>query len=930
MQKMYLALTTVLALTSLACAGDDAARKNPKDAGWLLPLPEVNADPKIPTLKDVVGHGWGTDVSSHAEIERYVKALAEAAPTRCRLETYGKTAEGRALYNLMISSTENMRRLDEIRRDNLRLADPRQTTAEQTEAIVRAAPAVVWLAYCVHGNETSPSDAALVTAYHLLADRRPETRALLDKLVVIIDPLQNPDGRERFIQFHREGRGAFVQSEPLASDRAERWPGGRFNHYLFDMNRDWSLQTQAESKARVAAYLRWQPQIFVDAHEMGPNSNFFFDPPADPVSPFVMPRQREWYMRVGRHHAGRFDQYGFAYTTREMFDAFGPQYGSTWPTLQGAIGILWEQAGVRGKAVDRQDETRLHYHQAVRHHYVGGVATLEAAAEARLMLLRDFYQNRADSIKLGLDGPVRHFFLLEEDRPARAAELARLLLRNGIEVRRVTTALHAKAADQTDAKSNSGKSNDGKTDGGKTEEFAIPAGSYHVPLAQPAARLIRTLLDRHQDMGEKFRQRQLDRLAQGQRDEIYDITAWSLPLAHGARCLACENDVSVASEPVTEARLEGTVVGGSAKVAYLVPPEDDGVPRALCAWLQAGLRVHVADQSLKIAGVAFAKGTLVLKVHDNAETLHAAVQQAARDHGLKIHAVHTGFVDEGAGLGGPNVKWVKPASVLLVVDRPASYSVGHTWYLLDQVWRYPVTRIAGRSLGAVDLRKYNVVILPDGSYGLDGDAPSDSTLTRVKDWVRQGGTLILVKGAVSWAMSDKVKLLATKAERKPPRGDEVKPAKADGKSGETKSGDAKSDEGKSGPAGSPTLSGSPAGPPPDRVPGAFFRASVHDDHWVTFGVPKDISILFNGSLIVAPLKQADGRNLVTFAPRDQILTSGFCWPDTLKLQAGKPFAVYQSLGAGHVIGFTDDPNFRAMCPQTQRLFVNAMLLGPGH
>jgi hypothetical protein len=888
-----------IALTSSLLAADD--RDERQRPTWLLPVPEVDPDAKIPTLEQVVGHGWAADVSSHAEIERYLHVLAAAAKDRTRLESYGKTYEGRSLYYFVISSPANIKKLDDIRANNLRLADPRATPPDEARKLTAKAPAVVWLAYGVHGNETSSCDAALVTAYHLLADKSDKTREALEKLVVIIDPMENPDGRERFINVYRETRGVFEQSEPLASEHTERWPGGRFNHYLFDMNRDWFLQSQIESQGKVAAYLQWHPHIYVDAHEMGRDAHYYFDPPMDPINGLILPRQREWFNRLGKHQSARFDQYGFSYTTREMFDAFYPGYGSTWPTMHGGIGILWEQAGVRGKVIDRSDETKLHYHDAVRHHYISGLATIEVAVEHREKLLEDFYQARADGVRLGAEGPVRDLFLLENKTPTRTARLAAMLVRNGIEVRRTTSPVRARTTSIND---------------GTKQERTIPPGSYHVPLAQPASRLARIILERHSDMGEEFIKRQLDRLERRLPDEIYDITSWSLPLAVGVTCLATHDATEIESEPTSEPTATGEVIGGPAKIAYLVSSENDGASIALGHWLQSGLRVHVADQPLKLGGVDFAKGTLIVKVHDNPESVHDNVAEAAHKFGLRIHATDTGLVDQGAHLGGPNVRWVKPPKVAMLVDRPASYTVGHTWYLFDQVWQYPVTRVASRSLGSLDLTKYNVLILPDGNYS-DGDAPKDATVTRIKDWVRSGGTLILVKGAAAWGAADKVKLLATKAEKKPPKPGDAKPA-------------AESTEPLPASSAAASVPEKQDGEPPDAVPGAFLRASVYDDHWVTFGMNRSTEILMNGNLILAPLKPTDGRNLVTFAPQDKLLTSGFCWPETLKLIAGKPYVVYQSLGDGHVIGFTDDPNFRAMCPETQRLFLNAWLLGPGH
>jgi hypothetical protein len=571
--------------------------------------------------------------------------------------------------------------------------------------------------------------------------------------------------------------------------------------------------------------------------------------------------------------------------------------------MHGAIGILWEQAGVRGLVIDRSDETKLNYHDGVRHHYISGLATIEVAAKHRQELLGDFYQARADAVRLGREGPVRDFFLLEGPTPYRAARLASLLVQNGIEVRRVRSPVRAKMTSTSDS---------------EAAERTVPAGSYHVPVAQPAGRLVRILLDRHTGMGEEFIKRQLDRLSRRLSDEIYDVTAWSLPLAFGLVCHGTGAATEIDSEP-WQAPAGGEVRGAPAKLAYIVPGSDDGAMLALAEWLQAGLRVHVTDQPLKLGGVDFGKGSLILKVHENSDSLQDAVEQAAGKYQLTIHATDTGYVSQGAHLGGPEVKWVKPPRVAMLVDRPASYSVGHTWYLFDQVWRYPVTRVAGRNLAALDLAKYNVLILPDGGYS-DGDTPSAELVGRIKEWVRRGGTLIVVKAAAAWACGEKVGLLASKVEKKPakPAGDMTPIPTVIGVAAGVM------------PLPTPASSEKPADEPPDPVPGAFLHASVYDDHWVTFGAGATADVFMNGSLILAPLKPTAGRNLVTFATSDQFVASGFCWPETVKQLAGKPYVLYQSLGDGHIIGFAEDPNFRAMHPGVQRLFLNAVFLGPGH
>ncbi len=880
-----------------AAAGARAADRN--DPAWLLPMPEVDADPKVPTLKQAIGHGWAQEISSHAEIERYLRALSAVAPDRTRLVQYGQTIEKRGLYLMVITSAKNIERLEEIREANLKLADPRRTTSDEARAILGTTPAIVWMGYGVHGDEISSGDAAMLTAYHLLADRRETTRKMLEDVVVIIDPMQNPDGRDRFVNFHRENRGIAPDPEPLAAERVQR-AGGRFNHYLFDMNRDWFLQTQLETRTRIAAYLRWQPHVTIDAHEQGSNSEYYFDPPADPILELITPKQREWFGRFGTRQGKRFDQYGFSYTTREVYDAFYPGYGSTWPTLHGSIGILWEQAGALGLVIDREDEKKLHYHDGVRRHYVSSLSCVETAAATAKDLIKDFYEYRASAIALGRDGPVRDYVLLPGSTAARAAKLARLLSSNGIEVRRVTAAatVKAKAGIESTAR-----------------EIPVPAGSYHVSVAQPAGRLARTLLDVQFDMGEAFRKRQLDRKVRRLGDEIYDLTAWSLPLSFGITSLAIEGPSGIKSEPVGVLKAPGTVNGPErARVGYLIHAEDDAAMVALADLLQHGYRVHVFDQPTTLGGVKFAKGTLLLRTGENPETLHEAVRRVAVEYGLSVLATDTGLVDEGAGLGGAHVSWVKLPKVAMMVDRPASPYSGHTWYLFDQVWRFPVTRVPGSVISNLDLSKYNVLILPDGRYP---GTLSEPFVARLKEWVRGGGTLILVKGAALWAAEKSVGLLASKQVKKVVKS-EPEPEKKPVEKGE-----------KPAPAAESKPDGEKPEETPDPVPGAFLRASVYDDHFVTFGSPGEIYPLINTDLILSPLKPTDGRNLVNFAARD-LLVSGFCWPQTLELMAGKPLVLYQSLGRGHVVGFADDPNYRAMTPVTQRFFLNAVFLGPGH
>ncbi len=865
-----------------------ASTSLPLRASESLPLRDIDADPAIPTLQKVLGHDWAQKITSHAQVARYLQALSSAAPRRCRVVRYGSSTEGRGLCYVVIAKPENIDRIDQVRQRNLQLSDPRRTSSAEAQEIAGSAPAVVWLAASVHGNELSGTEAMLLTAYHLLADRREETSGLLDQMVVLIDPLQNPDGRERFVNVNREMRGVFVDPHHLSAEHTERWPGGRSNHYFFDMNRDWFLQSQLETRHKVNAYLQWQPQIYVDAHEMGRNSTYYFVPPTDPINPFLAPRQEQWLYDLGRNHAEWYDKFGFAYTTREIFDAFYAGYGSEWPTLQGGLGILWEQAGTRGLIVHRDDETRLRYQDAVLHHYVSCLATLNLVAQRREDLLLDFYDTRSQAVRLGSEGPVQSFFLLPGTDPSRTRRLAEVLRRNGIELHQLNKPLQVQGQDIR---------------GGKKGNRRVPVGSYHIPVAQPTANLIRSLLDKTVAMDQEYIEQQLQRQADYLPDQIYDVTAWSLPLAFDVPCLSTGQPV-VPKGPVWDGKTGPAAKPlEEAKVAYLVRPGDAAI-EALCLWLRQGLRVHVMDEGFTLDDKQYPRGTLLLKKQDNPEALHEMIRPVAERLRLTVEPANTGFVTEGAHFGGPHARWVRRPRICLLIDSPASYSVGHTWYMLDQVWKYPATRVGFSHLSRLDLDDFNVLIMPHGSY--DGDlAPGERMVSKLKQWVRDGGTLILVKGAASWAAGEAVGLLAAERVMKP----------LDKDAGDKPEAESSSETAKQ---------------PPESVPGAFLRANVFTKHWLTFGCPEQMHVMFNGNLLFEPPAPTKARSLVTFAQQDQLLSSGFCWPETLELAAGKMYMSYQSSGEGHIVAFADDPNYRAMYPGLQRLFINAVLFGPGH
>ncbi|MEE4238602.1 MAG: M14 family zinc carboxypeptidase, partial [Anderseniella sp.] len=467
--------------------------------------PADDYDPSIPTLEAVVGHASGERITWSYDVRRYFDALAEAAPDRLRIYDYGKTWEGRGLFYVTISSAENIARSDEIRAGMHALRDPRGTSQAEADKLIASLAPPTWLAYGVHGNEISSTDAAIMTAYHLLASTRdPRVAEILDSTVVIINPMQNPDGRDRFIHRFETALGLEPSSDRLSAEHNEPWPTGRTNHYLFDLNRDWFIRSQPETRGHADAVLEWLPVAFVDLHEMGSDSTYYFAPEAVPYNPHLAADQRASLELFGRTNASWFDRFGIDYFTREVFDAFYPGYGASWPAYFGSVAMTYEQASARGLVVRQYDGNELAYAETVRNHFLTSMGTAETVARNREKLLRDFYAYQVSAVREGGEQEPRAYVIPAQRDQNGVDRLGALLAAQGIEVGRATRSFSA-----------CGRSFD--------------AGSLVINLDQPAKRFLRTLMDPDTPMEDSFLAEQERRHAKSISHEMYDITAWSLP-----------------------------------------------------------------------------------------------------------------------------------------------------------------------------------------------------------------------------------------------------------------------------------------------------------------------------------------------------------------------------------------------------------------
>lgn len=858
--------------------------------------PNTTYDPAIPTLKSVVGHDHGDAISTPEQIGRYLDALAKAAPDRTRLVHYATSWEGRPLQYLVVGAAARIAKLDEVKRGLQALA----AAGPDADRLVNELPAVVYLIHGVHGNEISSADAALAEAYHLLAARNnADVDLTLRDALVIIDPMQNPDGRQRFVTSNLLGRAVEPDPNPQSAEHDEPWPGGRSNHYLFDMNRDYFAMSQLETRGRIKTMLEWNPQVVVDLHEMGGNSTYYFAPPADPYNPLITDPQRKSLELFGRANAAEFDRRGFPYFVREVYDAFYPGYGDSWPTFQGAVAMTYEQASARGLAFRREDGTILTYKHGVTQHFTAAVTTAITAAKNRGTLLRDYLEYRRSAIALGQKG-TREYLIPPGKDAARARALARLLAAQGIVVRQAEEAF---------------------THG--TQE--LPRGTFIVPLAQPSGRLVRNLLDPDIQMDEAFLKEQDRRRKARLNDQIYDVTAWSLPLMYDVDVIASERVAAVKTRTVSADEAPGSAPQAppAGTLGFLMP-WGSGAAATAAEALREGIRMITADETFTHGGRQYAIGTAFIRFAGNPEGTSQKVQAIAQRHGAELVPISDTWTEAGISLGSGRTASLRQPRVLLAWDSPtSSLSAGWARYTLEQRFGVRTTVMRTSTLQNYDMSDYDVLVLPSGTYSF-----SDDGLRRLKDWVRNGGTLITLAEATRWAARDRVGLLSTD-----PLYRDGTPQK-DAPEGGAPGGGAGGGGGNQKPDLTKPFDFDKAIQPereqPENLAGSMLRVTLYPYHWLTAGLDGDIQVIAEGTRVFAPLKLDAGVNVGVYGPVEKLVASGHVWKEALPLLSSRAYLMHQPSGRGHVIGFAEDPNYRAYAEATQLLFINAVLLGIAH
>ena len=877
-------LATVVALLGAArgAHAQHAFSAAGADGGAAAGAGAASYDAAVPTPKAGLGYELGERFTPHRALLRYVAQVA-AASKRVKVDTVARSFEGREMLLITVSSEANLARLAQIQADAKRIADPRGAAPGEVEGAVRRTPSIDWLAHSVHGGEASGVEAGIALLYQLAAGTDAETRMALDSTIVLIDPNQNPDGRERHTHdFERTFSAQGIASEPGAMNNSGSWPGPRTSHYYFDLNRDWFIQSHPESRGRVRSFMQWWPHVAVDLHEQGSSASFYFAPPREPDNKNNPKHLAKWFDIFAAAHGADFDRHGWSYFRREGYDSFYPGYGEGWPMLTGSIGMLFESASSSGGAVRRNDGTLRTLRQAAWEHYTAEWATVRTAARRRSELVGDYARSRAEAIAIHARGPMRAI-VFERDGDGRADSLATKLRDNGIEVQRLTS--DAELRDAT-------------TFGATAAAPArVRSGAYVVDLAQPQGHLAKALLEPDAELDSAFLKFELELRRTGQRNRFYDVTAWSLPLAYRLQAWHTRS-VPAGASPAFAAGGEPArpaAPAGSAQYAYAWEPGSEASLRLLATLLKDSVKVWYAPKAFTSRGSPFPRGAFLVRVAANGADVHGRVLREAVAAGARVVAIASAGVDEGTDLGSNSVVPIQQPRVALLGGAPVGGNAfGFAWFALDQRLGYPSTLIDASFVTGGDLGRFNVLVMPStAAAGLDR-VLGDAGRARIATWVREGGVLITLDAATAWVAQERVGLVRTRVRRDSVRADSAGGA-----------------------------------PLPASLPGVLARATIDTLSPLVAGIPQlEIPVFANSErVLTVPKDLKAGEAVIRFAAEGRVRLAGYFWPEMPARIALSPYLWTERVGRGRVIAFAHDPVYRDLYRGLLPIFGNAVLMG---
>lgn len=692
---------------------------------------KVNA--QLQTPEQFLGYSVGTKVTPHWKIIDYYRHVQQQVPEKVQMKQYGTSVEGRPLYLAYVSSEENLKNLENIRRDNLKLANIESGSASATH------PAIVWMSYNVHGNEISSAEASMMTLYDLVDSKNDATKNALEKVLVILDPCLNPDGTERYVNWYNGVVGSAFNPSSFARERSEPWPGGRPNHYYFDLNRDWAWQTQQESRQRIAVYNQWLPHVHVDFHEQGINNPYYFPPAAEPFHEVITPWQRSFQGEIGKYNASYFDRQGWLYFTKERFDLFYPSYGDTYPTYNGAVGMTYEQAGnsAGGLGVLTADKDTLTLVDRAKHHHASGLNAVQVVAQQSSKVVSEFKKFFDDAVSGRLSSFQSYVIKYQAKDHGKFIALKTLLDNNGIQYAQGKGAV--KGIDYATKK-----------------EVAYTMSNKDMVISgrQPKAALVRVLFEPEAKLVDSV---------------TYDITAWSIPYVYGLDAIASKQEISSAEKYALDS-VRNTV---SDSYGYAIKWEAFNSAQFLAELLKNKIKVRSSVEDFVVDGVTFPRGSLIVLAQANAavQPLKQRLSGLADKHQVQLYPIKSGIVDKGKDIGSDAVASIdQHKAVLFTGKNLRSINVGEVWHYFDQQLGYPITLVDMDQFGQIKWNEVDVLILTSGSYPFLRDKNHSAQLA---SWVRAGGKIIAMESAVDqvraleWTKLGEAKKDTTKKKEEP-------------------------------------------------------------------------------------------------------------------------------------------------------------------
>ncbi|WP_036822887.1 M14 family metallopeptidase [Polaribacter sp. Hel1_85] len=790
---------------------------------------------------EFLGYEIGARFTRHHKVVEYFKYVSSTL-SNVQLEKYGETNEHRPLYLSYISSQENINNLENIRQSNLSQAGINSGDSNNNKAIV-------WLSYNVHGNEASSTEAAMLTLFELVTKKK----TWLENTIVIIDPCINPDGRDRYVNWYNQVKSTPYNINQEAKEHAEPWPSGRPNHYLFDLNRDWAWATQVESAQRIKMYNKWMPHIHVDFHEQYINNPYYFAPAAEPFHEIITDWQRDFQTQIGKNHAKYFDKEGWLYFTKESFDLLYPSYGDTYPTYMGAIGMTYEQAGhgMAGLGIKTDEGEVLTLKDRAIHHMTTGLSTIEISSKNANLLNTEF-KKFFDNSEL----KYKSYVLKNE---------------NNDKTNRLKVLLDTHEIKYENTKSGTVKGYVYNTQ--KDGKMSVSANDLVIHTNQPKGKMVKALFEPKTKLVDSL---------------TYDITAWSLPYAHGFKAIASKS--KVISYKNNHLNTTNNSIDKSA-YAYISKWNSLKDATFLGALLKANITPRFSEKPFSIGGKSYERGTLIILRNDNKnESFDTKLIEIANKHYRELATVSTGFVSSGVDFGSYSVKPINQQKIAVLSGKAtSSLSFGEIWHFFETQLQYPITNINSDDFSSVDFSNYDVIILPNGYYS---KVLTKETLDKLKKWTRSGGTIIAIGSALnSFAGKDGFSLKKKKAMKDTIKANLVPYADRERKSVE------------------------------NLITGSVFKSTVDTTHPLAFGYEKTYFSLKLSGTTYEYLK--DGNNVAYFDKATKNI-SGYAGSKAVKNVPESLLFGEEKVGRGSIIYMVDNPLFRSFWENGKLFVANAV------